>query len=292
MDKIIRANSTDGKIRAFGITHKNLTEKAREIHGTSPVVTAGFGRLMGACLMMAQTLKGEDETLSLQIKGDGPVGTIVTVSDLSGAVRGYVGNANVDIPLKSNGKLDVGGSVGKGYLTVVRDLKMKEPYVGRTALVSGEIAEDLTYYFASSEQTPSIVALGVLVDRDYTVRQAGGYIVQLMPDATDEDIAVLENNINGIKSVTQLFEDGNSIEDILKMVCKGFTLDFTDELTPEYRCNCNRDRIERVLISIGKSEIEDIIKNEGKTSLNCYFCNTDYEFSKEDLEKLLSDINF
>lgn len=240
--------------------------------------------------MMAMDLKTDAATLSLQFKGDGPLGLVVTVAGTDNCIRGYVGDGNVNIPLKENGKLDVGGAVGNGYLTVIRDMKMKSPQIGRTELVSGEIAEDLANYFMTSEQIPSVVALGVLIDRDYTVKAAGGYIIQLMPGTSEEDISMLENNIAKIDTVTNLIAGGNTIENIVEKACDGFEISVTEERVPQYKCNCNENRIEKTLISIGREELEDIVKNEGSTSLTCCFCNKKYDFSKEKLEELLKRI--
>ncbi len=290
MDKLIRAVDKNGSIRIFGAITTELTECARQIHGLTPVTTAAFGRCAAANLMMALDLKNDDATVSLQFKGDGPMELIVTVADANGNVRGYVGEGNVNIPLKENGKLDVGGAVGKGYLTVIRDMKMKSPQIGRTELVSGEIAEDIANYFVTSEQIPSVVALGVLIDRDYSVKAAGGYIIQLMPGAAEEEISKLETNIAGIDTVTNLITGGNTIEDIVKKACAGFDIEITDTSVPQYKCNCGEERIEKALISIGRAELEDILKNEGSTSLTCYFCNKKYDFSKEKLEAILNKI--
>lgn len=290
MDKLIRAVDKSGNIRIFGAVTTELTEKARQIHRLTPVVAAAFGRCMAANIMMAKDLKTEEATLSLQFKGDGPLGLVVTVAGNDGCVRGYVGENNVNLPLKSNGKLDVGGAVGKGYLTVIRDMKMKAPQIGRTDLVSGEIAEDLANYLLKSEQIPSVVALGVYVDRDYSVKAAGGYIIQLMPGASEEEISKLEKNIEGIDSVTNLLNSGLGIEDIIKKACEGFEIEITEESVPQYKCNCTRERIEKALISVGREELEDIVKNEGSTSLTCYFCNKKYDFSKEELEEILNKI--
>lgn len=290
MDKLIRAVDKSGKIRIFGAITTDITEKARKLHNLTPVASAAFGRCMAANLMMAMDLKSDEETLSLQFKGDGPIGSLVTVADADGSVRGYVGSNNINIPLKENGKLDVGGAVGKGYLTVIRDMKMKSPQIGRTELVSGEIAEDIANYFVISEQIPSVVALGVLVGSSYEVKAAGGYIIQLMPGADEEEISRLEKNVAEIDSVTKLISGGNDIEDIVKKACDGFEIEITETTMPRYKCNCSEKRIEKALISIGKSELEDIIKNEGSTSLTCYFCNKKYDFSKERLKNLLKEI--
>ncbi len=287
MDKLIRGMDKSGKIRFFGAETTNLVQKAREIHNTTPVVTAAIGRALTANAMMAASLKGENETISIQLKGDGPLETLVTVGNCHGEVRGYVGHNAVEMPLKANGKLDVGGSIGKGHLTVVKDLGMREPYVGRVELQTGEIGDDLTYYFASSEQTPSIVALGVLVDRDYSVKAAGGYIIQLMPDADDADINMLETTMSYIDPITKLIDEGKSIEEILELALDGFDMIITDEITPEYKCNCSRERLEKVIISLGREEIQDIIEKDKKAELTCYFCNTKYHFNEDELNEIL-----
>lgn len=288
MDKLVRGITSNGRIRVFGALTTGVVQKAREIHNTTPVATAAFGRTLTATLMMGTMLKGEKENVSLQFKGDGPISTVLAVGTPQGTVKGYVGNNFVALPLKENGKLDVGGAIGDGYLTVIKDLKLKEPYIGKVELQTGEIAEDLTYYFATSEQTPSVVALGVLVDCDFSVKAAGGYIIQLMPEATEEDIVKLEQNLAATKSVTTLIEEGMGIEEILNSVMDGFEIKITDEITPEYKCDCNKERIERAIISLGKDEIEDIIKKEKKAEVTCYFCNTQYVFEETELREILS----
>ena len=288
MDKLVRGITSNGKIRVFGALTTDVVQKAYEIHGTTPVATAAFGRTLTAALMMGTMLKGEKENVSLQFKGDGPLATVLAVGTPQGTVKGYVGNNFVALPLKDNGKLDVGGAIGDGYLTVIKDLKLKEPYIGKVELQSGEIADDLTYYFASSEQTPSVVALGVLVDRDFSVKAAGGYIIQLMPEATEEDIVQLEKNLAAIKSVTAYIEDGLDIEQILDTVMEEFEVRITDAITPKYECDCSRDRIERAIISLGRQEIEEILEKEKKAEVTCYFCNTQYVFSETDLQEILS----
>ncbi len=287
MDKLIRGMDKYGKIRFFGAETTELVQKAMDIHKTTPVVTAAIGRALTANAMMAATLKNENETISLQFKGDGPLETLVTVGNCKGEVRGYVGHNAVDLPLKENGKLDVGGSIGKGYLTVVRDLKMREPYVGRVELQTGEIGDDLTYYFASSEQTPSIVALGVLIDRDYSVKAAGGYIIQLMPDADEADIAMLETTMSYIDPITTMIDGGKNIEQIITEALDGFEPVITDTSVPEYKCNCSRERLEKVIISLGREEIQDIIEKDKKAELTCYFCNTVYKFDEKELIEIL-----
>ena len=286
-DIIIRGSEKNGKIRFFSAITTNLTNDAHIIHQTSPVVTAAFGRTLTATAMMGTMLKGEDETLSLQFRGDGPLEGIVAVGNNKGHVKGYVLNNMVDIPLKENGKLNVGGAIGQGYLTVVRDLGLREPYVGRVELQSGEIADDLTYYFAYSEQVPSVVALGVLVDRDYSVKAAGGYIIQLMPEAEEEDILKIEENIKDIPSVTNMLVDGFSAEDIISTVLIGFDINVTERLVPEYKCNCDKKSIKRALISAGEDELKDILEKEGFAELTCYYCNKTYKISGEEIEEIL-----
>jgi len=290
MDRIIRLSDKSGHVRAFSASTTELVEAARKIHNTSPVVTAALGRMLTANSMMGITLKGINETISLQIRGDGPMESAVTVSDCFGNVRGYVGNAQVDIPLKYAGKLDVSGAVGNGYLTVVRDMKLKEPYVGRVELQTGEIAEDIAYYYAASEQTPSVIALGVLVDVDYTVKAAGGYIIQLMPDVTEEEIAKIEENLKNVKPVSSMIAEGLTPEQLALGVLDGFELTAVTEVTPEYKCNCNRERIEKALISVGREELEKILAEDGETELGCYFCGTNYHFSGEEIREILGRI--
>lgn len=290
MDRIIRLADKKGHVRAFSASTTEMVETARQIHKTSPVVTAALGRMLTANSMMGITLKGINETISLQIKGDGPIESAVTVSDCFGNVRGYVGNNDVDIPLKHKGKLDVGSAIGNGFLTVVKDMKLKEPYVGRVALQTGEIAEDLAYYYGVSEQIPTVIALGVLVDVDYSVKAAGGYIIQLMPDATEEEISQIEENLKNVRPVSSMIADGFSPEQLIEGVLEGFELIEITEVTPEYKCNCTRDRIERALISLGREELENILETDGKAELGCYFCGEKYEFTKEDLEEILKNI--
>ena len=290
MDRIIRLSDDLGHIRAFAASTTELVEKARIIHSTSPVVTAAFGRMLTANSMMGIMLKNAKETISLQIRGDGPLESAVTVSDCFGNVRGYVSNPDVNIPLKYRGKLDVGGAVGSGTLTVVRDMGLKEPYVGKVQLQTGEIAEDIAYYYGVSEQVPSVVALGVLVDVDYSVKAAGGYIVQLMPDATEEEICRIENNLKEQRPVSTLIAEGASPEMLLDGVLKGFNLNPVTEVTPEYKCNCTKERIEKALVSLGKSELKKIAAEDGGAELGCYFCGKKYNFSANELINLSEKI--
>lgn len=289
-DYIVRATAADKQIRAFAITSKNLTEEARRIHHASPVITAALGRLLTGGAMMGAMMKGDKDLLTLQMKGDGPSGGILVTADSHGNVKGYAGNPEVDLPLNYLGKLDVGAAIGYGELTVIKDLGMKEPYTSKTALTTSEVAEDLTYYFAVSEQVPSAVALGVLVDRNYTVRQAGGFIIQLMPFAADEVVNKLEKKINEVTSVTNMLEQGMTPEQILKAVLADFgDIEFTDKLPCRYQCSCSKERMEHALISLGRKELNEMI-TEGKTiETNCYFCNSHYRFSVEDLKELLEN---
>ena len=290
-DYIIRAVSDTGSIRAFATYTKNTVNQAQVYHKTSAVVTAAMGRLLTAAAMMGATLKGEGDIITLQTNGDGPIGRMIAVTDSKSRVKICVGNPNVELPLNSQGKLDVGGAVGKnGYLTVITDLGLKEPYIGKIPLVSGEIGDDLTSYFAISDQVPSAVGLGVLVDTDLSVKESGGFIIQVMPGASDEEITKLEQNVAKVKSVTTLLTEGKQIEDILGIVLEGIEFHITDKLDTEYYCNCSRERVEKTLITIGEKDLREIIETDGKAQLTCHFCDGVYDFSKEDLERLLKEV--
>ena len=289
MHKLIRGNSTDGAIRVFTAITTDTINEAHRIHNTSATASAALGRLLtaGAILGGAQ-LKSETDSLTLQINGDGPLGVMTVVANASSEVRGYVENPTADLPANSRGKLDVSGVIGKGFLSVIRDLDLKEPYIGRTPLISGEIAEDLTYYYAKSEQIPTAIALGVLVDTDLSIKAAGGYMIQLMPEATDEVADRLTEIIENLPPVTDMIVNGMSAEDIAFAVTDGF--DMLLELNapaPQYKCNCSRKRMERALISLGKKEISDIIEEQGETEMTCRFCDNIYNFSKDELTKLM-----
>ncbi len=287
-DYIIRAMAASGQIRAFAATTKDLVEHARQIHNTSPVATAGLGRMLTAASMMGATLKNSSDVLTLIAKGDGPLGGITVTADSASNVKGYVNNPSFVNPPNFFGKFDVGGAIGNGTLTVIKDIGLKEPYSGQVTLITGEIAEDLTYYFATSEQVPTSVALGVLMNKNNTVRQAGGFIIQLMPFASDEVIDALEAKIKGITSITSLLDSGMSPEDILNQVLGDMDLEITDTIPTAYNCNCSRERVTKAIISIGKKEITDMI-NEGKDiEVNCHFCNKNYVFTPEDLKKLIN----
>jgi len=287
-DYIIRAMAAGGQIRAFAATTKDLVEHARQIHNTSPVATAGLGRMLTAASMMGATLKNSSDILTLIAKGDGPLGGITVTADSASNVKGYVNNPSFVNPPNFFGKFDVGGAIGNGTLTVIKDIGLKEPYSGQVSLITGEIAEDLTYYFATSEQVPTSVALGVLMNKNNTVRQAGGFIIQLMPFASDEVIDALEAKIKGITSITSLLDSGMSPEDILNQVLGDMDLEITDTIPTAYNCNCSRERVTKAIISIGKKEITDMI-NEGKDiEVNCHFCNKNYVFTPEDLKELIN----
>ena len=286
-DYVIRATAADGEIRAFASTTRDLVEEARKAHNTSPVATAALGRLLTAGVMMGIDMKGEKDLLTLKIQGDGPIGGLTVTADSLGNVKGYAFNPMVMLPPNSKGKLDVGGALGVGVLSVIKDIGLKEPYVGQTILVSGEIAEDLTYYYATSEQIPSSVALGVLMNKDNTVRQAGGFIVQLMPFAEEEVIAKLEENVSKIDSVTNLLEQGHTPESLLEKVLEGFDIEINDTLPTQFHCNCCRERVEKALISIGRKELNEMIQEGKDIEMNCHFCNKNYTFSVDELKNML-----
>ena len=273
-------------MRAFAATTKNLVESARVHHNTSPVATAALGRTLTAGAIMGSMMKNDTDMLTLQIRGDGPIEGITVTADSHANVKGYVGNPDVMLPPK-NGKLDVGGAVGIGLLQVIKDMGLKEPYVGQTILVSGEIAEDLTYYYATSEQTPSSVALGVLMNKDNTVRQAGGFIIQLMPGASDAVISALEEKIKEIHSITTLLDVGNTPETILQYILGDLGLEINEKLPAKFTCNCDKSRIERALISVGKKDIQEMIDDGKEVEVKCHFCNTAYTFSVEELKQIL-----
>ncbi|WP_186422999.1 Hsp33 family molecular chaperone HslO [Lacrimispora celerecrescens] len=285
-DYIVRATAGDHQIRAFAATTRELVEQARQAHNTSPIATAALGRLLTAGSMMGIMMKGEDDLLTLKIQGSGPMEGLTVTADSKGNVKGYVYNPGVMLPPNQAGKLDVGGAVGEGVLSVIKDIGLKEPYVGQTILVGGEIAEDLTYYYASSEQTPSSVALGVLMNRDNTVKQAGGFIIQLLPGASEEIIGGLEKKLGEITSITELLDQGNTPEMILEYILGEFGLELMEQVPTRFYCNCDKARVEKALISIGRKELQEMI-DEGKSiEVNCHFCNKNYEFTVEELESL------
>ncbi len=285
-DYIVRATAAQGQIRAFAATARDTVEEARKAHNLSPVATAALGRLLTAGAMMGCDMKGEDDLLTLKIQGDGPIEGLLVTADSKGRVKGYAYNPQVMLEPNSQGKLDVGGALGVGVLSVIKDIGLKEPYVGQTILVTGEIAEDLTYYFATSEQIPSSVALGVLMNRDNTVRQAGGFIIQLMPGAPEEMIDRLEERLKEITSITALLNLGNTPEMILEHVLGPFGLEINDRLPTEFFCNCTKDRVEKALVSVGKKELRQMIDDGKPIEVNCHFCGKNYAFTVEELEAL------
>ena len=291
MDQLVRAITKDGFVKAAAVTTRELTERARNIHKTLPVGTAALGRTLAAASMMGNALKAEGASLTLQIKGGGPLGTVLAVSDTEGNVRGYVQNPHVDLPLRADGKLDVGAAVGTdGALTVIKDLDMKEPYIGSVQLLGGEIAEDLAAYFVESEQIPTACALGVLVDRDQSVRAAGGYIIQLLPGADEDTIARVEGGVLAAGPVTALLERNPSPEALLRAVLSDFEVELLETVPVSYKCYCTRDRVERALISMGVDELQSLLEEQGGCELMCQFCDRVYRFSREDLEALLAEM--
>ncbi len=292
VDYIIRATAAGGTVRAFVATTTNMVESARITHGLSSVASAALGRTLTAAALMSKELKGEKDTVTLQIKGDGPLGGIVTVTDANSNVRGYVNNPKVYLPLNEEGKLDVANAVGShGYLNVIKDFGLKEPYIGFVNLVSGEIAEDLTYYFAHSEQVPSAVSLGVLVDADESVMYAGGFIIQLMPGAGDDIIDYIESTIRCIPSITEMLSYGEIPETILEIIFGEKDLKILEKTAINYVCNCSREKMERNLISLGVKEIQSIIDEQGTAELVCHFCNTEYRFNESELKALVKEIS-
>ncbi len=285
-DYIVRAAAANTQIRAFAAVTTELVEEARRRHSTSPVATAALGRLLTGGVMMGSMMKNEEDMLTLQIKCSGQSGGLTVTADSQGNVKGYVHNPDVMLPPK-NGKLDVGGALGQGVLTVIKDMGLKEPYSGQTILQTGEIAEDLTYYFATSEQVPSSVGLGVLMEKDNTVRCAGGFIVQVMPFIEDKVLEKLEANIQKIQSVTSMLDNGHTPEEMLGQVLEGLDLEITDTLPAGFHCNCSKERIEKAIISIGKKEIQSMIDDGKEIEVKCHFCNTAYTYSVEELKDLL-----
>ena len=287
MDYIVRATAADSQIRAFAVTTKEMVETARSYHNTSPVATAALGRLMTAGSMMGAMMKGEKDLLTLKIQGSGPIGAITVTADSKANVKGYVNNPEVVIHANEKGKLDVGGAIGIGVLTVIKDLGMKEPYVGQCELKTGEIGDDLTYYFATSEQVPSSVGLGVLMEKNNTVRQAGGFIIQLMPFTSDEVIDKLEAKLASVTSVTSMLDAGMTPEQILEELLGEFGLEINEKIPTQYHCNCSRERIEKALISIGRKDLQEMI-NDGETiEVGCQFCNKKYQVTVDELKELL-----
>lgn len=286
-DYIVRATAADNQIRAFAATTKELVEYARNAHNTSPVATAALGRLLTGGAMMGVMMKGDKDVLTLQIKCSGPISGLTVTADSKGNVKGYVNNPDVILPANEKGKLDVGKALDLGILSVIKDMGLKEPYVGQVELKTGEIGDDLTYYFASSEQVPSAVGLGVLMEKNNTVCQAGGFIIQLMPFAEEKVIAQLEKNLAEVNSVTELLNQGMTPEMILEKLLGNLGLEINEKTETRFYCNCDKVRVGKVLISIGEKELQDMIDEGKEVELNCHFCNTNYTFSVEELKELL-----
>ena len=290
-DQLVRAISKDGFVKAAAVSTRALTERARQIHQTSPVATAALGRLLAAGSMMGNELKGDGSSVTLRIKGDGPLGTLLVVADNEGNVRGSVQNPQIDLPIREDGKLDVGGAVGHGgTLTVIKDLNLKEPYVGSVELLGGEIAEDLASYFVESEQIPTACALGVLIDRNQSVKAAGGYLIQLMPGAGEDTIAKVEGGIMAAGNVSAILEKNPDPEAMLRTVLSDFEVKVLEQEPVEYRCGCSRDRIERALLSLGRDELSAILAEQGSCDLTCQFCDRVYHFSGPELEGLIQSL--
>ncbi len=285
-DYIVRATAADDAIRAFAITSKEMVEEAKNHHNTSPVVTAALGRMLSAAAMMGVMMKGEDDMLTLQIQGSGPMKGITVTADAKGNVKGFPNVADVMLPPNKDGKLDVGGAIDLGILRVIKDMGLKEPYVGTVPLQTGEIAEDLTYYFATSEQVPSSVGLGVLMNKDNTVAQAGGFIIQLMPFTSDEVIDKLESNIKDLPSVTAMLSEGKTPEKILETVLDGFEITIHDTIETGFHCDCSAERVERSLCSLGEEDVKDIIAEGKPIEVKCQFCNKAYNYTVEELVEL------
>ena len=291
MGELVRAMTRDGYVKAVAVTTADIVERARQIHKTLPTATAALGRLLSAASMMGNMQKVENGSITLQVKGGGPLGTVLAVSDAEGNVRGYVHNPQISLLEKYRGKLDVGAAVGTdGMLTVIRDLQMKEPYVGSVQLVSGEIAEDITEYFVQSEQTPTACALGVLVDTDQSVRASGGYIIQLLPGAPDSVIDQLEAGIEKAGAVTAMLDRGLTAQQLLETVMEGMDLEILDTSPVEYRCYCSRDRVTATLISLGRAELNQIVEEGENIQIECQFCDTIYTFTPAEIQKILEEI--
>lgn len=288
-DYMVRATAMDGEIRAFAVTSKDTVETARQIHDTYPTATAALGRLLSAGLMMGADMKDDDDLITVKINCQGPIKGLLATADRNGHVKGYVSNPAVDLPPNDKGKLDVGGALDLGVLSVIKDIGLKEPYIGQTILITGEIAEDITYYYATSEQIPSSVALGVLMNKDNTVRQAGGFMIQLMPGAGDETAEALEKKIGEIDGITSMLDKGMSPEDILTYILGDFGLRINERTDCSYRCDCSRERVLRALLSIGKKDLEEMIEENKDVEMECHFCGRKYTFTPEELKELVKE---
>lgn len=289
-DYIVRATAANHQIRAFAISSTNTIEEARQRHNTSPIATVALGRLMSAGAMMGTMMKGDDDIITIQIKGDGPIGGLTVTADAKANVKGYVNNPEVMLPLNSAGQLDVEKALGIGVLSVIKDIGLKEPYVGDTILVTSDVTQDITYYFATSEQVPTSVGLSVIMSKDNTVKSAGGFIIQLLPDASEEIISALEKKIKEVKNVTTMLEHGYTPEQMLEELLGEFGLDILDKIPTQFYCNCSKERMSRALISIGRKELSSLIE-EGRTiEVNCHFCGSHYNFDVEELKDLLHKV--
>lgn len=289
MGRLLRAISDNKTINMIAIDSKDMVEEARKVHQCTPVATAALGRVITAGTMMGVMMKEKNAKLTLQFKGDGPLGLLVCVSNSQGDAKGYISHPEVNLPIRMNDKkLDVSAGVGKkGTVSVIRDLGLKEPYIGQYPLTNGEIAEDLTAYYANSEQVPSSVALGVLVDVDGTVKSAGGFIVQLMPDASEEDIEILERNLRGVLSISHMLDEAERLEQIVEVILGELGMNIVEERQTRYFCDCSRERMERALISLGRHELEQLLMEDGQAELTCHFCNNRYLFQEKDLKELI-----
>ena len=287
-DMIVRATAAQEHIRAFAVDSTEMVREAREIHKTFPVVTAALGRLLSAGAMMGSMMKGDEDLITITMKGDGPIGSLTVTADSHGNVKGFPGNPSVDIPCRSEGKLDVGGAIGNGMLTVSMDLGLKEPYNGQVEIQTGEIGDDLAYYFTVSEQTPSAVALGVMIDTDSSVRHSGGFIIQLMPDAPEEVISQLEETLATLEPVTTLMDRGMGPEDILRLVLGDLDLVITQQSPVRFHCNCSKERISRALATLSTDDLESIIADDEEIEVKCYFCNSAYKFGVSELKNILA----
>lgn len=288
MDKLVKAVTKNGMLRAFAVTAADTVNTAQKLNGLYPVASAALGRMLCAGLMMGSDLKDENARITLQMKGDGPLGRIIVVAAPNGSVKGSADYPDVDIPLRDDGKLNVGGAIGKnGYFGVVKDLCLKEPYVGQVPIQTGEIGDDLAYYFMQSEQIPSIVGLGVLVGKDCGIEQAGGFIVQVMPGCDEENLSLLEKRAAELESVTALLSQGMGAEELIRYVLRDFEIEILDSKEACFKCDCSRERMERAIVSLGRNEISDIIEEDGKAEIVCHFCNTKYEFDKKELTDMM-----
>jgi molecular chaperone Hsp33 len=288
-DYLIRATAADEKVRAFAIRSTEMAATARETHKTLPVVTAALGRLLSAGAMMGSMMKGENDKLTLQMKGDGPIGMMTVTADSHGNIKGFPANPAVDIPRKYAGKLDVGAAVGKGILTVIMDLGLREPYNGQVEIQTGEIGDDLAYYFTASEQTPSAVGLGVMVDTDSSVKHSGGFIIQLMPDADEETVAAIESKVSGAPSVTSMMEDGMSPEDILEYYLGDLDLKINETEPVRFYCDCSKEKVARALATISRKDLEEIINDGEEIEVKCHFCNSAYKFGIDELNEIMAN---